>query len=721
MAKTKEPTREENLLEEARTRFSECEERWSDSYDKAYDDYEFTNGIGQWEAETIRQRKLEGRPALTLNNLLPYKNQVVNDIRQADIAIRVSPVDDGGDVDTADVFAGIIRNIEKQSRARQHYCNAADTAVSSGYGYMRVTTDYCDPKTFDQEIYIEGINNFQSVYLDPNAQEVDGSDAEYGFVFDDMPEERFKALYPDAEVCSIEDGQGWVKDNHVRVAEYYYKDYEKFTIYKVAISYPDGTTGTLTATQEELDALEAEGATYEEIDSRESELVKVKHALISGTEILEETEWLGKYIPIVPVYGLKTFLNGEVCYQSLIHQAKDAQRMFNYWKTASTEFIALQQKSPWVGYLGSFKSKLRQWQESHLRNIPFLEIDPVYGKNEELLPPPTKAPPITGSTSMMQEAMSARDDVMFSLGMPQANMGQQGNEVSGIAIRNRQIEGDNATFHFVDNLTASITQVGRILVDLIPKIYSERKILRIIGDDGEEKTVPVNSPFAIDQETGDKIPMASGLEKAGIYELNVGKYDVVADIGASYSSKRQETADKLTQAMGARPELFDVVGDLFFDALDLPKGKEIAKRLRSIMQPELFEDDPNAARLQAAALQIQQLNEQLLNMEAALDMKNQDAEHEKAKDMAEIELKRQEMMNDTAKTQADIAKIEAEIREKNVGTTAETLQMLQNAMQDIVLRLDDVQAATEIQLAMQEMDEEMSEPLNDDTKGVKPE
>lgn len=701
----------DELLEEKKKLFTECEEFNSEGYEQGEVDTKFLYGIGQWNPKDAENRRKQNRPCLTLNQLLPNAHQIINDIRQARLAIRVSPVDEKGDVATAEKMAGIIRNIEKQSDATTVYETAVMTAVGSGYGWIRIRTDYCDPRSFDQEIYIERVLNFQSVYLDPESTALDGSDAEYGFVYDDISQERFEERYPDAEPVSFEGGaSSWGDGKRIRIVECFYKEYEEQEIVLASITIDGGETREAIVLKAEFDALIEEGVEVEELNRRTTEIATVKHCIFNGSEILEETEWVGQYIPLVPVYADEVWIDGKRESHSFIRQAKDGQRMYNYWKTASTEFIALQQKSPYIGALGSFATMGDHWSAANTQNIPYLEYDVVTDENGQRVEPPQKQPPITGSPSMMQEALGAQQDIKLGLGMPDANMGRQGNEVSGVAIRNRQIEGDNGNYHIVSNLAASISHVGRICVDLIPKIYSDRKIVRIIGEDDKEENVPINQPFIKDEETGKDRPIKAGEKSTGTFDPSVGKYDVACDVGASYSSKRQETADKLIELSRAQPQLIGVIGDILFDVLDVPRGDEVAKRLKSQMDPSMLGDDPMAAKLKAAGESMKQMEEQLLNMEAVLADKSENVKFEQQKDMQELELKRNELMISSQKTQAEIAKIQSEIGKNNAdanSTGIDTIAQVVGALQE---QANDTSEALNILLSSEEENQETVTP-----------
>lgn len=663
-----------------------CKSHTDTLYDDCNEDWEFLHAKNQWDAKDKEKRNKQGRPALTLNQLLPYAQQVTNDIRQSRLAIRVSPVDSDADIDTAEIYQGIIRNIEKQSNAQSVYATAAMNAVGAGIGWIEIETDWADTQTFDQEIFIRRVLDFQSAYLDPNSQEIDGSDAEYGFIRIDYTEDRFKELWPDREAISFEDG---TDDDMICVMKYYAKHYEQSKIHQIRLV--DGSLQVITDEQKEI--LDENGTVeYEIVMTREVETPYVKMCILNGEEEpLEEEDFPSEYIPLIPVIGEEVFIDGQREYHSLIRQAKDAQKMYNYWKTSNTEMIALQPKTPWVGAKGSFKSQPMKWKNANSENYSTLEYDLVYSEDGQLVPPPQRSQPAQGSMSMMQEAMSAKEDIRLAIGMPQANMGERGNEVSGIAIRSRQVEGDNATFHFIDNLSNSIAHVGRIIVSMIPAIYSERKVMRILGEDGEEKNVPVNQPYV--KEAGQERPAQRGDTKVdGIYDLSAGKYDVTCDVGASYSSKRQEEADKLIELIQAKPELMEVVGDLLFKALDVPNGQEIADRLQANMPPEMLGENPMADKLKQAGQAIQALQEQLKNYDAALKEKKENQEFEEHYKLKELELDRDKFKLDVMKANADIEKMRAETTNFNM----EAVNELGGVVNNLATDFSDMREALEI-------------------------
>jgi hypothetical protein len=163
--------------------------------------------------------------------------------------------------------------------------------------------------------------------------------------------------------------------------------------------------------------LDVQGVTVQ--DTRPTRTMKVTQHIMNGCEIIETNEWAGKYIPIVPVYGDEVIIDGKRYLKSLIHDAKDAQRMLNYWRTVSTELVALAPKAPWVGPVGSFATD-PNWATANTRTTSILEYDPVPGERHA-----AAAPGFHRSASRRAAGSDERqsDDMKSIMGLYDASLG----------------------------------------------------------------------------------------------------------------------------------------------------------------------------------------------------------------------------------------------------------------------------------------------------------
>jgi len=569
--------RERRIVQEAMQRFKISEEYFRPVRKAALDDLRFRAGE-QWPEDIKSARELDKRPCLTINRLPQYVKQITNAHRQSRMALSIIPVDDDGDVETAQVFQGLIRHIERDSRADQAYDTAFEYAVSMSFGYIRVVTEYVDVKGFEQKVSVKKVNNPFSVYLDPRSSESDGSDLEWAFVISEMSKEEFKRTYPTSSMSEVSDwssagnsAPGWIDAEGCRIAEYFYTEYKTETL-------------CLLSTGEVVSEEYCTEKNVEYVSKRVAQVPVIKWCKTNGFNILEETTWLGQHIPIIPVYGDSYIVDGKLYIESAIRHAKDSQRMYNYWATAETEIIALAPKAPWIGVQGQFEGLEDLWRQANMRNFAYLEYKTV-SSNGQVVGPPQRniqEPPISAITSAR---LHAADDIKATTGIYDAGMGNVSNERSGKAILARASQGQVSNYHFVDNFARALRQVGRVLIDIIPKVYNRGAVVRILGDDNKSRIVKLANGNAPEE-------VASSTEK--IYDLTVGRYDVSADIGSSYASRREEAVQSMLQLTQNQPKLIDVIGDLLVKSMDWPGATEIAERLRKLLPPGLLEEEGQA-------------------------------------------------------------------------------------------------------------------------------
>ncbi len=611
----------EDILTVARSRMTMAISAFSETRESELDDLRFYAGSPdnqwQWPADVLQTRgavqgqTINARPCLTINKLPQHVKQITNEQRMNRPGIKVIPADDKADVDVADVYNGVIRHIEYISDADVAYDTACENQVSYGEGYIRLLTEYCDESTFDQDIKIGRVRNSFSVYMDPLIQDPTGADARWCFITEDLTKAEYERLYPDAAPINTLMSLGvgdqsisqWISENTVRIAEYFYIEYEKATLNL----YPGNVTA-FDGTPEDKSLRMMFG---KPLRSRPSDRKRVKWCKINGYEVLEERDWAGSFIPVVRVVGNEFEVDGRVYVSGLVRNAKDAQRMYNYWVSQEAEMLALAPKAPFIGYGGQFEGYEQQWKTANTQNWPYLEVNPdVTDGQGNILPLPQRAQPPMASSGLLQAKAGASEDIKSATGQYNASLGMSSNERSGKAILARQREGDVGTYHYVDNLARAIRHVGRQLVDLIPKIYDTERIARIIGEDGEPSTVKMNP---MQEEPVKKIVNQEGVVIDKIYNPSVGKYDVRVITGPGYATKRQEALESMAQLLQGNPQLWQVAGDLFVKNMDWPGAQDLAKRFQKTLDPKVLADEDNPA-LVAANQQMEAMQAEMQNM-----------------------------------------------------------------------------------------------------------
>ena len=643
---------EDDTLKKEIEEFEEAYEAESENRNVALDDLKFARLSEQWPEQIRKRREVDGRPILTINKMPAFIRQVVNDSRQNRPQIKVKPVDDKADIDTANVLEGLIRNIERTSKADVAYDTAVDYAVSMGWGYIRVNIDYEYDDTFDKCLKIERIANPFSVYGDPYSTSMDGSDWNRCWITELKSKEEFKAKWKNADPVDWESlgydnlKAPWRDSDDILICESWHREETEREIYQLS-------SGEIVGKQEYeagRDIFEMAGIVP--VNNRTTKAYKITQRIMTGAEILEENEWLGQYLPIIPVYGEELNVEGRRYFRSLIHHAKDAQRMFNYWRTTATELVALAPRIPFIGEEGAFDAD-PNWLTANSQNHAFLQY--ARGTN-----PPMRQPlDGGGAAGAMSEALAASDDMKSIIGMYDASLGQRSNETSGRAIMARQREGDVNTFHFVDNLARSIRHVGCVLIDLIPKVYSGQRIIRIIGQDDSEEVAKIGQ-----QEEQGEAPEQEGMIEGAerVYDLGVGRYDVAVDTGPSFTTRREEQAQQMIELIRGYPQAAPLIGDLLVKSLDWQNAEEIAERLKSMLPQQINDGIPAEVQqqIQEGQQRLQQLEQenQQLKQSQGMDMQKAQAEAQKAQADMQIAIQRMEI--DRQKMQIEAYRAETE-------------------------------------------------------------
>ena len=626
-----------DILTVARSRLDMAVSALAESREDEIDDLRFYAGSPdnhwQWPADVLATRgavqgqTINARPTLTINKLPQHVRQVTNDQRQNRPGAKVIPVNDQADVEVAEIFNGLIRHIEYISDADVAYDTACENQVAYGEGYIRLLTEYCDDNTFDQDIKIGRIRNSFSVYMDPLIQDPTGADAKWCFITEDLTKAEYERLYPEATPISTLQSLGvgdqsisnWLNEDTIRIADYYYIDYDEATLNL----YPGNQTA-FEGTPEDKEFRAIYGKPKR---SRVSERPKVKYCKINGYDILAEHDWAGKWIPVIRIVGNEFEVDGRLYVSGLVRNAKDAQRMYNYWVSQEAEMLALAPKAPFIGYGGQFEGYEDKWKTANTNNWPYLEVNPdVTDGQGATLPLPQRAQPPMASSGLLQAKSGAAEDIKSTTGQYNASLGMGSNERSGKAILARQREGDVGTYHYGDNLARGVRHIARQIVDLAPKIYDTQRIARIIGEDGETQMVKINpdQPMPVN-----KIVDETGIVIEKIYNPGVGKYDVVATTGPGYATKRQEALEAMAQLLQGNPQLWAVAGDLFVKNMDWPGAQEMSKRFAKTIDPKFLADEDKSPALQAAEQQIQamgaemeQMHQMMMNVQQSMEARD---------------------------------------------------------------------------------------------------
>lgn len=656
------PRNDSDFIYQAIQRFHRAASAEAINRKEGLDDLRFKKGE-QWPEDIRADRTNQKRPCLTINKVKTFVHQITNEQRQNRPSINISPVGDKSDPETAKMLKGLIRQIERQSNADVAYDTGFDGAVSNGWGYWRILTEYEGEDTFDQVLRIGRIRNPFRVYLDPDHQEPDGSDAQWGFISDMMTRAEFKELYPKARIDPWQESATgdeiaslWSNETHVRIAEYFY--YE--TKLRRLVALDNGHQGYY----DELDASVQERMKLNPgmvKKDREVQCKSVKWCKLTQHEKLEEVDWLGKWIPIIKVIGDEVDIEGKVSFAGVIRDSKDPQRMKNYWATAKTELVALAPKAPWIMEEGQVEGHEKAWREANNKSNPYLLYKGV-NVGGKPAPQPQRQQFAGPPAGVIQAEESAEQDMMATTGIRfDATKGERVSDESGKALHALKMVGEVGSYHYTDNLARSLKFTGRQLVYLIPKIYDTPRALTILREDNSQQQVRIDPSQQQAYQKGQNDQ--GGIQH--IYNPKVGEYEVDVNVGPSFATKRQEASESMINFLKVLPNAAQLIGDLVAKNMDWPGSEQIAERLAAMLPPQVLQSQmenlpPEAkaivSSLQAQLEKLQQENQQAVAMlgdkeadrQIQRDKIDKDFEAKMAKVFSDYEIKMGGMISDAA-------------------------------------------------------------------------
>jgi len=774
--------KESEFLELARKRLKKCVDAENHNRVAAIEDLKFAIGQDQWDPADKQRRTQRGRPSIQINHLPKYIKQVAGDMRMNRPRVKVKPVDSKASPHLARIREGIINNIEYLSNAESIYDDAAKMLVTCGYGAWRIKTRYTEEDPFVQEIFMERVKNPFQIYLDPNAKDPSGADAEYGFVLRKMPKDEFEDEFPGKDMPGENvkasmgiSSENWYDENNVTIAEYFIREKTKGKM----VQLDSGEAMTEEKAQEVIktwerkkflfDAVQAEmmqrmaaqqnmapppgqgppmpgqppgnapqpgqmpggppppppqgppaeqpgtgqppqgampqqrppmpqgppppppelGPKPEIKKRRMTEKYKVKQYIITAIDILEgANDFPGKYIPIVLVKGEETNVEGKPFIEGLIRQAKDPQRLFNYWTTSAAETVALAPKAPWIGTAKQFEGYENDYANANIENYPYL----IYN-NDPGVPPPQRTHVGEPPTAIFTQIAQAQENIRNTIGLYKGDVGDDTPERTGAAVTNKQKPGDIATFTYADNLRKGIAHGGRIINEMIPEVYDSERDIRLRDVDDSETFVPINTTAGQALKLITENPMRfKGMDvkqlkmdikekgRGALYnDISDGKYDIVIVTGPSFATQRQEASESMMRIISAYPEMMKMAGDLVVGNMDFKDADRLAHRLEKTLPPGLREQregEPTPTPLPPSP-QVQMMIEQIKSEQVRQQTEGLKQKTQNIK--AQVELVK--LFKETQETDKEIRKVILQVLAELTGPKHPADGLIQKQMQ----------------------------------------
>lgn len=599
-------TEDEKIIQEAKDRFTRCQD-WESGFRNLYViDVKFANADSdngwQWPDDLRRDREVNKRPSLTVNKVGPLCAMITNDIRQNMPEVSYKPTGGEATFESAQTMEGIYRHIAYKSNAASLYDTAAESAVEGGIGWVRIVTDYEDDDSFDQEILFAPVRDHLSVYLDPDIKMMDGADAKFGFVFDDVPRKEFKLQYPKADAAAssgLGEADDWIRDDNVRVAEYYrILETNDELIYLADENGKDAKFKRSDMTPDLEKALKAAIDRGNDFKSRKVKKLQLEWYKIGGSEIIARRKLKGKYVPLIRVVGKERIIEGKLERKGHVRTLKDPQRMYNYNTSGQVEYGALATKTPWIVATDAIAGNEVAWNNANRNNAAYLTFKHK-DEDGEPIPAPQRADPPGTSPAFIEGMKIAATELEMASGQTAPQQANPLLERTPQAINAREKKGEVVTGHFQENLALAVRHGGRIIMDLIPYYLDTERVIKILGKDGTQSEVHIKPDAQTayeEQKDGDEV--------TAIFNPNVGKYEVESETGPSYATQRQQAWDAFIQISTKAPDFMNEFGDLMFQQADFPLADKISERfMRKIKQTMPWLLDDNAMNPAVTALQ----------------------------------------------------------------------------------------------------------------------
>lgn len=641
-------------LQEIREAAHEDFDALSELHKHALVSLEFLRGR-QWSHEAAQDRKADRRPMLTFSKLTQFLDGVIGGQMQRRTSVKVraedriarsvyASLESKKRVAMAEALEGLYRQIEANSRGQMAYINAFEGGVGWGFGHFRFLVDYVTG-SFDRDIMVLPIMDPFSVAWDQSSMMIDRSDARRCIITSLVPKDQFKEQYPGAVASdwtsnsvTVSHGSEWIRDNNVVLAERFTKEQKDVLLCELS----DGRIVEWEDKEEQIrDELAKRGVAITR--QRKAKMDVIKWCLVSGGDVLEDEITIeGKHIPVVTCYGRPIWDEGKMHYRSLIENALDEQRAYNYARTAIIEAISSIPKAPWIIGSSQIQGYENTWKTANVRMHAYLPWNDA-GDNKT---PPQRNYATQDLSALAALAQMCEQGMMSGIGRYQASMGAESNEKSGRAVLARAQQADTVTQPFVDNFEIALTQGGRIVMSMIPEVYSADCVARILNEDGTDDAFTIGAETIIDEQTGDEIILN---------DLAAGRYSIKVDTGPSFETRRQESMQGMVEFGQAFPQIAAILGPEALANSDFPGAERAAKMARAMLPPNVVaagedQEQEIPPHVQAAMQQA----EQAMQQAQALVQQNEQEMKAHEQKIAELELR----------NQVDRAKMEDQARDE---------------------------------------------------------
>lgn len=633
------------FIERSRDRWKTADQSSSTFRAKMREDQLFASGGGhQWTEEERQNRNDDARPCLEINRIPQFIRQVSNQARASRSQIQYTPRSGGATQELASVLTGLARAIETESDADIAYDTAVEHQLRSGMGFVRLRSAWANDTGFETVCRIERLRNPLAVYWDPSVQDATFADARYMHIVALLGKDEYDARWGKTRsynsLTEFRTGRvadDWLPEGQVVVTEYFYVEVEPKPLLQLAngvtvwaedlqdylvawqMANPPGAPMPPVIRQRSVDTRVVRWCLHNAVDILEGDETRTKGRVLPGTRI-----------PIFPVIGDEIDCDGEVDYRGMVRDAKDPQRLYNYWTSTIAESIALTPKSPWLAEAEQVASYFDDWKEANRKTQSVLLYN-AKTVDGQLVPAPIRnvaEPPIQAMVLGLKES---DQDLKSVMGLFEASLGSPGPQQSGKAISAVQQQGLLANSNFIDNQQRTKRALGRALLDWIRVVYDTPRLVHVLD--------PANKSQAVMVHAGQQnAPPSPPPDVTKVFDISVGTYDVTIATGPSFQTERQRAEANLLELFKVLPGLGQIGADILLEHSDNPAAVALSKRAKLMLPPQVqAADDPTLA-LPKLLAQNQQMQMVIQKAQQAIQKMAQTLEKEELSASAKIQV-----------------------------------------------------------------------------------
>ena len=599
----------------------------------------------QWDAADIAALDAEGRPALTINTILPTINTVLGEqsTRRADIQFKPRR---GGDAEVAHTLNRLYLQIADNNKLdwveQQVF---SDGLILDGRGYFDVRMDFSDH--VEGEIRISAKDPLD-ILPDPDAKDADPKTWSEVFETKWMTLDEIEELYGKKKAGTLqfiaENGNSYGRDS-IEYEETRFGDVDSTNDYLGAGIPGDDEYRTVKA----LRVIERQHKRITRIDcfvdpntgdqrevpeawnDRKAKKFAKEYGLSIITKTKRKVRWtvtcdkvvlFDDWSPyndftIVPYFAF--FRRGRPF--GMVRNLLSPQEQLNKIASQELHIVNTTANSGWMVESGSLVGMTVDDLEEHGAETG-LVVEYARGTN-----PPLKIQPNQIPTGLDRISQKAALNIKAISGINDSMLGTDSAEVSGVAIQAKQNRGAIMIQVPLDNLRKTRQYLAENVLNLLQTFYTEERIIQVTNEDDPLKP---REEMVINQQTP---------EGRIINDLTLGEYDVIV---ATAPARDSFDEVQFAEALNLRQVGVAIPDDAIIEYSHLARKGELAKRIRMMTGVE-----QSPEQMEFAAMQQDMAMQQL-----QLEIAKLDAEVKKIQSEAAVNI---------AKVQ-DVADIEPQIR-----------------------------------------------------------